>query len=197
MGKYAVPPEILRWLGTELHSGKAYDSAEKYLLMLTKRDEVMPEDFRLLGESQFEIQKFREATGSFLSYAEKVKGSAQRATALLTLAKAQIALRDFDPAQKSVDEAVALQPEGDINGEAKVRAGDIQLARGNPAEAAKLYETVFLAGIDHPEITPRALSKAIQATKLAQTAGSEEKVKKLTNLLQSRYPEYVQGSKIP
>ena len=197
VGKYAVPPEILRWLGTELHSGKAYDSAEKYLLMLTKRDEVMPEDFRLLGESQFEIQKFREATGSFLSYAEKVKGSAQRATALLTLAKAQIALRDFDPAQKSVDEAVALQPEGDINGEAKVRAGDIQLARGNPAEAAKLYETVFLAGIDHPEITPRALSKAIQATKLAQTAGSEEKVKKLTNLLQSRYPEYVQGSKIP
>ena len=78
-----------------------------------------------------------------------------------------------------------------------MRAGDIQLARGNPAEAAKLYETVFLAGIDHPEITPRALSKAIQATKLAQTAGSEEKVKKLTNLLQSRYPEYVQGSKIP
>ncbi len=193
-GKTKVPAEILRMLGTELHKGGAFESAEKYLLMLTPRDEVTPGDFLLLGRSQHDLEKYQEATDSIQTYLKSVKQPALRATGLLTLARSQIALKALDPAQKSVDEALTLQPEGEINGEGRISAGDIQMARGNAAEAAKLYETVYATGIDHPEITPRSLSKAIQAYR---AAGNDEKVKKLLNILQSRYPEYFQRLKTP
>jgi len=193
-GKTKVPAEILRWLGTELFKGGAFESAEKYLQMLTPRDEVTPDDFLLLGRSQHDLEKYKEATESIQSYLKSVKQPTLRATGLLTLAKSQIALKGFDAAQKSVDEALTLQPEGEINGEGRISAGDIQTARGKQEEAAKLYETVYATGIDHQEITPRSLAKAIQAYR---AVGDEEKVKKLLNILQSRYPEYIQRTKTP
>ena len=144
--------------------------------------------------SSHDLEKYKEATESIQTYLKPIKQPTLRATGLLTLAKSQIALKAFDAAQKSVDEALTLQPEGEINGEGRISAGDIQMARGNPAEAAKLYETVYATGIDHPEITPRSLTKAIQAYR---AAGNDEKVKKLLNILQSRYPEYFQRAKTP
>lgn len=193
-GKTKVPAAILRWLGTELHKGGAFDSAEKYLLLLTPRDEVTPDDFLLLGRTQHVLEKYQEAAATVATYLKTVKLPNQRARGLLTLAKSQMALKDFDAAQKSVDAALTLQPEGDLNAEGRISAGDIQMARGKSEEAAKLYETVYLAGVNDPEITPRSLTKAIQAYRAAD---NDEKVKKLTNLLQSRYPEYVQGHKAP
>ncbi len=193
-GKTKVPAEILRWLGTELYKGGAFESAEKYLLMLAPRDEVTADDFLLLGRSQHDLEKYKEAGESLQSYLKAVKLPTLRATGLLTLAKSQMALKALDAAQKSVDEALTLQPEGEINGEGRISAGDIQMARGKPEEAGKLYETVYATGIDHPEITPRSLTKAIQAYR---AAGNDEKVKKLLNILQSRYPEYFQRNKAP
>ena len=193
-GKTKVPAEILRWLGTELYKGGAFESAEKYFLMLTPRDEATPDDFLFLGRSQHDLEKFKEATASIQTYLKSVKQPTLRARGLLTLAKSQIALKALDDAQKSADEALTLQPEGVINGEGRITAGDIQMARGNPAEAAKLYETVYATGIDDPEVTPRSLTKAIQAYR---TAGNDEKVKKLLNILQSRYPEYFQRTRTP
>jgi TolA-binding protein len=191
-GKTQVPAEVLRSLGTELSKRKAYDSAEKYLLLLKVRDEVVPDDFLLLGRTQQEMNKHQEATDSFQHYLKVVKGPAVRANGLLLLGNSQIQLKALDAAQKSVDEASTLQPEGEINGEARIAAGDIQMARGKFEEAAKLYETVYATGIDHPEITPRSLTKSIAAYR---AAGNEEKVKKLLNILQSRYPEYFQKNK--
>ena len=187
-----MPADILRWLGTELSKGGAFESAEKYLLLLTPRDEVTPADFLLLGRSQHSLEKYKEAGASIGVYLQVVKLPKQRAEGLLALTKSQIALKEFAAAQQSVDEITRLQPEGDLNAEARISAGDIQMARGKTEEAAKLYEAVHLVGVDHQEITPRSLAKAIQAYR---AAGNEEKVKKLTNLLQSRYPEYVQANK--
>ena len=193
-GKTKVPAEILRWLGTELYKGGAFESAEKYLLLLAPRDEVTADDWLLLGRSQYELEKYQAAGESLQSYLKTVKLPTLRATGLLTLAKSQMALKSLDAAQKSVDEALTLQPEGEINGEGRISAGDIQMARGKPEEAAKLYETVAATGIDHPEITPRALDKAVKAWR---AAGADDKAKKTLNTLQSRYPEYIQRNKMP
>jgi tetratricopeptide (TPR) repeat protein len=189
-----VPAEILRWLAKENFNNNAFGPASKYLLMLVPRDEVMPDDFLFLARSQSELRLFKECGDSVQSYLKVVKGPAPRATALLLLARSQIELKSLDAGQKSVEEAITLQPEGDINGEARIVAGDIQIARGKPDEAAKLYESVFATGIDHPEITPRALEKAVKAYR---EAGLDDKAKKALNLLQSRYPEYIQKNKTP
>jgi TolA-binding protein len=148
----------------------------------------MPDDFLFLGRSQQELGKYKEAVESIQSYLKSVKLPVPRATGLLTLAKSQISLKALDDAQHSVDEAVMLQPEGEISGRARIAAGDIQMARSNFAEAAKVYESVAVI-LDDPDVTPQALEKAVKAWK---AAGAEDEAKKTLNKLQSRYPEYLQ-----
>jgi TolA-binding protein len=188
-GKTKVPVEILRWLGRVFHEGSANESAEKYLLMLTPRDEVMPDDFLLLGQSQLDIPKFQQATGSLQTYLKSTKLPVPRCKGLLLLAQAQIGLNDLAAAQKSVDEAITLQPEGEWSGRARIKAGDIQMAHKNFEEAAKVYESVAVI-LDDPEVTPEALEKAVAADR---AAGKIPEADKTLNKLKSRYPEYKPG----
>lgn len=187
-GKTKVPPEILRWLGKNFHDGGAHESAEKYLTLLTPRDEVMPDDFLQLARSQHALGKYQPAVDSLQTYLKSVKLPVPRAKGLLSLAQSQIGLRALDDAQKSVDEALMLQPEGEMSGRAKIAAGDIQMARGKFEEAAKVYESVAVI-LDDPEITPQALEKAVEAWR---KAGRTEEAEKTLNKLKSRYPEYWQ-----
>ena len=122
------------------------------------------------------------------TYLKSVKLPRQRAEGLLFLARSQIALKTLDEAQSSDDEALGLEPEGEMNGRARIVAGDIQMARGNFSEAAKLFESVATI-LDNDEVTPMALEKAVEAWK---AAGDEGRSKKTLNTLKSRYPEYLQ-----
>jgi hypothetical protein len=54
---------------------------------------------------------------------------------------------------------MALQPEGRVNAEARLLAGEVQLERGNFDDAGKAFKGVALL-YDDPAITPRALDKA-------------------------------------
>jgi TolA-binding protein len=187
-GKEKVPSQILRWLGGEMFKGQRFDQAERYLQMLTPRAEAVPDDFLVLGRSSLKLGKYAESGASLETYLKSVKEPAPRATGSLELAQARIGLKDFDGAQKVTDEALLLQPEGPINGEGRITAGDIQMARGHLDEAARIYRSVS-AVLDDETVTPRALEKAVEAyTK----SGNEAEAKKTLNLLQSRYPEYHQ-----
>ncbi|HSI12204.1 MAG TPA: tetratricopeptide repeat protein [Chthoniobacter sp.] len=188
-GKTKVPVEILRWLGRAFHEGGANESAEKYLVMLTPRDEVMPEDFLLLGQSQIDIPKYQPAVESLQTYLKSTKLPVPRCKGLLLLAEAQIGLGSLDTAQKSVDEALTLQPEGEWSGRARIKAGDIQMARKSFEESAKVYESVAVI-LDDPDVTPEALEKACAAWR---AAGKIPEADKTLNKLKSRYPEYKVG----
>jgi TolA-binding protein len=187
-GKEKVPSQSLRWIGGALYNDRQFDQAERYLQMLTPRDEAVPDDFLVLGRARLKLGKYKESAESLEAYLKSVKEPAPRANGSLELAQARIGLKDFDGAQKVTDEALMLQPEGPINGEGRIAAGDIQAARGKFDEAARIYRSVS-AVLDDETVTPRALEKAVDAyTK----SGNEAEAKKTLNLLQSRYPEYYQ-----
>lgn len=193
-GKEKVPTQILRWMGTELYKETSYDEAARYFQMLTPRDEAVADDWLFLGRSRLKLNKYPDAIEALQAYLGRVKDPVPRATGSLELAQAQIGKGDFSAAQKAVDEALALQPEGILNGEGRIGAGDIQMAQGNYEEAAKIYRSVS-AVLDEEPVTPRALEKAVAAYK---KAGNEAEAKKTLNTLQSRYPEYYQrNAKVP
>ena len=187
-GKIPVPPEMLRWLGKEFDKTGDFDKALKYWKMLTPREDANPDDFLFYGKVLHKLGKYEEAVAALKTYLKSVKLPKPRADGLLILANSQIAMKSLDAAQTSDDEALGLQPEGEANGRARIVAGDIQAARGNFTEAAKLYESVA-AILDNDEVTPAALEKAVDAWK---AAGDEARSKKTLNTLKSRYPEYLQ-----
>jgi hypothetical protein len=101
---------------------------------------------------------------------------------------AQIGLKDWDGAEKTVKEGLNLATEGRYNGELRLRAGDAEAGRGDTRKALQIYETIPVT-LDDDEVSPRALDRALALhTKLGNTAD----VKRVENQLRSKYPEFLQ-----
>jgi len=108
---------------------------------------------------------------------------------LLALGAVKIGAHKPDDAQKIAEEIMLLQPEGRVNAEARLLAGEVQLERGNFDDAGKAFKGVALL-YDDPAITPRALDKAALAYR---QAGKTDEADRLARELHERYPNYAAG----
>ncbi len=187
-GKAEAPTDVIRWLAQKYFERGEHDKAERYYQVIIARKEAVADDYHQLARSRFRSGKFKEAVAAFDSYLASVKDPAPRASGLIEKADAQLGLKDWEAVTVTVKEALTLQPEGKLNGEARLRAGDAQVATGALIEAGKIYEGVALT-LDDEDVTPRALEKAIE---VRRKLGANDDVARLENQLRSRYPEYYQ-----
>jgi TolA-binding protein len=187
-----VPAEVLEWLGLEYYNEKNYQAAEKYLAALGKIDNlanVKPDFWFYLGDAASKQKHFAQAEQAFAKYLETATDPAGKAKVLLALGGAKIGAHKPDDAQKIAEQIMVLQPEGRVNAEARLLAGDVQLERGNFDEAGKAFMGVALL-YDDPAITPRALEKAAVAYR---QAGKTDEADKANRELHERYPNYASG----
>ncbi len=187
-----VPSEVLEWLGIEYYNQKNFQAAEKYLSALRKIDNtgsVKPDYLFYLGDAATKLKNLPEAEEAFAKYLQTAKDPAGKAKVLLTLGAVKISAHKPDEAQKIAEEIMALQPEGRVNAEARLLAGEVQLERGNFDDAGKAFKGVALL-YDDPAITPRALDKAALAFR---QAGNTEEADRLSHELRERYPNYAGG----
>ena len=188
----SAPAEILEWLGIEYYNEKNYPAAEKYLSALGKidnRGNVKPDFWFYLGDAASRMKNFDEAENAFSNYLQTATDPAGKAKVLLALGAVKISAHKADDAQKIAEEIMTLQPEGRVNAEARLLAGDVQLERGNFDEASKAFMGVALL-YDDPAITPRALQKAAQSY---QRAGRAAEADRVSRQLREKYPNYVGG----
>src|SRR5215470_7014490 len=184
-----VPTEVLEWLGIAYYNEKNFQATEKYLSALRKIDnagKVKPDYLFYLGDAATKLKNLPEAEEAFAKYLQSAKDPAGKAKVLLTLGAVKISAQKPDEAQKIAEEIMALQPEGRVNAEARLLAGEVQLERGNFDDAGKAFKGVALLYND-PAITPRALDKA--AVSFRQ-AGNTEEADRLSRELRERYPNY-------
>ena len=113
----------------------------------------------------------------------------ERALGLLVQGDAQVALRRFDDAQKSVDETLQLQPEGSLNAKARLLGGKLLFAQARYDEAAKAYRSIAVL-YDDKDITPHALARAAEAF---GKAGRPDDAKKANDELKAKYPTYTEN----
>src|SRR6266536_2728417 len=187
-----VPPEVLEWLGIEYYNEKNFQTAEKYLSALRKIDNpsnVKPDFLFYLGDAATKLKNLPEAEDAFAKYLLTAKDPAGKAKVLLALGAVKISAHKPDDAQKIAEEIMTLQPEGRVNAEARLLAGEVQLERGNFDDAGKAFKGVALL-YDDPAITPRALDKAVLAYR---QAGNTEEADRLSRELRERYPTHAGG----
>jgi TolA-binding protein len=187
-----APTEVLEWLGIEYYNEKNYQASEKYLSALRKIDNtgsVKPDYLFYLGDAATKLKNLPEAEEAFAKYLQTAKDPAGKAKVLLTLGAVKISAHKPDEAQKIAEEIISLQPEGRVNAEARLLAGEVQLERGNFDDAGKAFKGVALL-YDDPAITPRALDKAALAFR---QAGNTEEAERLSRELHERYPNYAGG----
>jgi TolA-binding protein len=187
-----VPPEVLEWLGIEYYNEKNFQAAEKYLGALRKIDNpgsVKPDYLFYLGDAAMKLKNLPEADEAFAKYLQTATDPAGKAKVLLALGAVKISAHKPDEAQKIAEQIMSLQPEGRVNAEARLLAGEVQLERGNFDDAGKAFKGVALL-YDDPAITPRALDKAALAYR---HAGKAEEADRLSRELHERYPNYAGG----
>jgi TolA-binding protein len=195
-----IPSEILEWLGIEYYNEKNFAAAEKYLSALGKSADgtgssrvevenppnVKPDFWFYLGDAASKLQNFDEAEAAFSKYLQTATDPAGKAKVLLALGSVEIAAHKPDEAQKIAQQIMVLQPEGRVNAEARLLAGEVQFERGRFEDAGKAFMGVALL-YDDPAITPRALQKAATAY---QRAGKADEAERAARQLREKYPNY-------
>jgi TolA-binding protein len=187
-----IPAEILEWLGLQFYNDKDYAAAAKYLTLLGKVEtlgNVKPDFWFYLADAETKLKDFGGAEAAYEKYLQVATDPAAKAKTLLALGAAKISAHKPDEAQKIAEEIMSLQPEGRVNAEARLLAGDVQIERQNFEEAGKAFMGVALL-YDDPAITPRALQKAALAY---QKAGKKEEADRVAKQLREKYPDFVGG----
>jgi|GEM_PF-1051932 len=117
--------------------------------------------------------------------AEGAEAALERGRALLELGKPEEARDSFSLASRWASDLEL----GRLQAESMIGRGEAEVALGNPEAAAKLFMGVAVL-FDDPEVTPRALSKAIAAYR---EAGRSDEASSAQNELQTRYPDALRG----
>lgn len=187
-GKAATPSDVIRWLGQKSYERGQYERAEKFLPELMLRKEAVGDDYLLLARSRAKLGKFKDAVDSFNNYLSSVKDPVPRVAGMIEKTDAQLGLKDWNGAEKTVKEGLNMATEGRYNGELRLRAGDVEAGRGDTKKALQIYETIPVT-LDDDQVSPRALDRALAIyTKL----GNAAEVKRVENQLRSKYPEFLQ-----
>jgi len=191
-GNANVPAEVLEWLGIEYYNDKNYLMAEKYLGVLARTENpagIKPDFWFYLGDAAGKLKHYDEAENAYSRYLQNSTDAAGKAKTLLALGATKIAAHKPDDAEKIAAEIMTLQPEGKVNAEARLLAGDVEFERQRFEDAGKAYAGVALL-YDDPAITPRALDKAADAYR---RAGKTEEADHVAKQLRDRYPNYAGG----
>lgn len=188
----ALPAEVLFWLGSQEYEDKDFAAAERHLAIAAdSKTNKTPETWLRLARARLNLQRWDGAIESSRKYLEGAGSEpAPRAVGLLVQAEAQLGAAKYDDAQKSVEETMRLQPEGALNGKARLLAGRVQFARGEYEAAAKSFMSVAVL-YDDPDLTPEALR---QAAASFEKAGKPAEAIKASEELKSRFPRFSSAS---
>jgi TolA-binding protein len=179
-----LPAEILVWLGSKSYDEGDFKKAEEYLGPATARAVSNPEVLINLAKARLAQKKYEAAREPIQLYLSMARDPLSRAKGLLASAEISLGTGNYEDADKLVDEALVLQPEGRYNAEGRLLAGRVLVQRGDFDEAAREFMTISVL-YDDPAITPRALEQAATAYK---KAGSDADARKALDELKRRFP---------
>lgn len=185
----SLPPQIIEYLGRKLSAEKNFKDAEYFLTAIAdtdKPEQTSASVWRLLAEARMKLKKHKGAISAFDQFLLQTEKPSERASAYLERGKAQYCLRDFKASRQGAQESLRSQKEGRTNAEARLLLGDIAAAEGDLEQASKEYVIVSQIFTD-PEITPKALLKAVTAYR---SLGNQEKADQLNKELTTKFPDY-------
>lgn len=190
---YAVelPEPLIRWTADQAFNGEDFTNAARFYNLIAdgENPDLTPKEvWRFLGKSRLESGDPGGAITA-IDHALRVESdSAWRADGLTDRGKALLAIKKYDDATKSVEEGLALRPEGRIGANLHMLRGDILMAEGKPEEAVRSYILpVQLMDDGDRVVKPRALLKLIEAL---EKSGKPADAQKYRDELQRKYPNW-------
>lgn len=189
----SVPAEVMAWLGEKYYAKGDFKKANEFLSPVLARNgaPISPDVLLALAKARLALKDYDGARDPVQRYLAEARDPVSRARGLLASARLSLGTGNYADADKLVEEALLLQPEGKYNAEARMLAAEVLTARGDHDGAARAYATVAVL-YDDPEITPQALKRAVDAFR---RAGKPDEAEKALKELRERFPEEQEKSK--
>jgi TolA-binding protein len=185
----AISLEVYEWLGQQLMDGDASATGEPYLRRVLAASKDNPQRKRVqlrVATLMTRLQNWDSAVKEWTAYRANFPDETNRRAVLEPLAQAYIGTANYQLAQKLAEQILQQNPEGEYNARGRILLGDLALAKKQYETAAKIYSAAALL-IDHPQLTPLALTKANASWRLA---GNEAKADEALLRLKKQYPDY-------
>lgn len=162
-----VPRNVFAWLGVVIAvQDKDYELAWHYLpRAITPK---APEDTKTIvwrshARAAFETGNYPDAIPSYQILLERDENAFLKAESLFYLARSHYAINDLKTARTTAEEALALKPQGKLNGQIRLILGDVSLAENDAKTAAQDYVVVVELFGNDPEVLKDALRRAAAA----------------------------------
>lgn len=188
-GAAPLAPEIYEWLARRSATDDDHAAAERCFRKLIAHPaaNAWRQAARWgLAKALASQAKWKEAIDTWEAYQKDYPAPPSSMPAKLELIHAYTAAKNYTRAQEIAEEVMKLQPEGGNNAQARMLLAEALADQKKFAEAGKYFLSVAVLYAD-PEITPRALSRAIQTF---ESAGETNQVLKLKQELKTKYPDY-------
>lgn len=188
-GAEPLSVDIYEWMAQEYEAAGHPEPAEiNYRKVLASNPPAAQEKRTRLKLSRLMSQEKRygAAVREWEIFREKYPEEADRTEILAPLAKAYLGSADYEKAQALAEQILRQNPEGTNNALGRILLGDIQMARLNYDEAAKIFRAVALIAMDD-YYTPLALSKAELAFR---RSGNDAEADKVLLRLKKQYPDF-------
>ncbi|MCU0796586.1 MAG: tetratricopeptide repeat protein [Akkermansiaceae bacterium] len=186
-----LPEPLIRWAADQAFNGGDFANAARFydLIADDENPELSPKEvWRFLGKSRL---RTGDASGALAAIEHALKTEedpAWKADGLADKANALLLLKRLDEATATVEEGLAMRPEGRIGSLLHMARGDILLAENKPTEAVRSYIIpVGLMDESDRSVRPLALHKLIAAL---EAAGQKADAEKYRQELQQKYPDW-------
>lgn len=192
-----IPPDAGRWLAQKALARGDHAAAERYLAPLA-RDGMPgsnnPEIQSMLASALMGSGKFKEAQAPAAACLRLARDPVSRARGLLLGAGIQRQLGNLSVAKSQAEEAMLLQPEGQLNTEARIMTGDILSSSRDPSGAAKAYMTAALLDGGADPLALKALERAAESFRLCGDETGERRAREELRNRQAHAPVSSQGA---
>lgn len=175
-----VPSPMLIWLGATLSKDGHHDRAWP-LLEEGLKDRSKPIAnliWRLFAQSSLALKKNSSVVQASDEILTTESHPYRKAEALYFKSQGLTSLNKFNEARQSASDALDLRPQGELDIQLRLHAGDIDMADKKPGDAIRHYSVVETLYAKSPEDKALARQKVTDALKAIGTPEALEKLKK-------------------
>ena len=184
-----IPEQILQWAGMQAYNAEKFSAAARYLgLMANPKEprETPKEVWRYLAKSWLETGEPQKGLVAASNVLEVEDNPGWKADALLDKGRCLFELNRAEEAQKAVDEALDLRPQGRTKAGLLLLGGDLKL-RANDLAGAAAQWTIMVEFSDDKDLKPKALHKLIG---VLEKQGDKAAADKYAQQLKNDFPDW-------
>ncbi|MDB6080306.1 MAG: hypothetical protein JWO82_4053 [Akkermansiaceae bacterium] len=191
-----LPEQLTLWAAFQAYNAGRFQQAARFYALTADEEDpksTMKDNWRFYGKSLLEAGEPKKALVAINYALEEEDSQALRADGLFDRGRAQHEIGDDAAAMKTIDEGLALHPQGRVGFGLNILLGDIYIKKGDRASALAAYaapaENMDPSDrVGKPAVLHKII-KALEDTKDSEMSGRQETLERYRKMME-QFPDW-------